>query len=375
MKAHQPLLALFFALLAITSCKDKENEEPGITLGSDEESILLKVGYMAQNVQGKWGDFDYFSHYPIYVIIRSTGTSDYHGYIINPPQPEPENLVEIELESNLTFYRADDLLSEVYRQIDSIQYVSYGLGLQGAPYFFIQQKDESSNFYDDYKNQDLNWLPLVLTHDLFHAFQFAEWSFPMVENVSFYDFPIEEDLMSLSMLLSEIMAQAHTVEDQESAETYLKYYLAIKSALDSTDNTDEKLFTRSSSLKEYIEGSARYVEQFTALNSINTGINSDPTHGWQNHMMTGVSDSTSLRIVMERQIWYHIGAGLIHLLDQLHIPFEQQMMSGEVPYQIAVQHLNLSQEELMCNLEEAKLLVNWDLYVEKAAELYLLMER
>lgn len=372
---------LICVLLIIFSCsKDEEHKIQGIVPG--DTLTFRKVHDMIEQAEIIWPGYDYLSTTGSYIILTDENGSNPRGYFLNPSVEiaEQSNKLSVSESSGLDLYRNDKYLKQAFSDTVLSKtglYSLFSLVIKEKSYFVIKSIPNAYlDFYHSYKNVNKNWLPLVITHEMFHKYQFGQWETPGDAIQDFFDYPLTEDVILYELAMIDLMAEAHHITGETAARELLPKFIALYEKMIAVDPTEQMLVKRMGSFQMYAEGSARYVEHFSAKNSIYPTINEDPTHGWRKFIyeMNESTDVLDIRRAFAFRIWYHSGAGLIHTLKEAGVSVEPRLAAGITPYQLALEEVDLSAEQKEAILEEMMSASGWNTYVEKASYLHGLLE-
>lgn len=370
----------FYILLFLISFSCSDDNTP-IVAEEQEENPTEELEMLTQEeldyitnlliVDDKMGDFwlgfDYIRTHPIYIV---TGKNE--GIFINPPASEISNsrkiFNEIDGFEGLEMYRNNELLAFAKDDLQGSFFFPFA-EFNGFNIYLYDITQEPTGFYFEYKNRNGYFHVSIFYHELFHLYQSdnGELFYGEVYPNSFLDFPITEDSLPLLMLLFDVMIDAYDLETEAAQRKHLSYYVSIASKLEIIDTTQNNLIRNYGFLIEKSEGSARYVEVFSTLNTLNNNTIEDPTHGFKEYT-NNITNSMQLRQAYGRRIFYHTGAGVIQLLKQLQQEnIELLYFSSPIkPYDIAANFLSLSTSEKEILLEEVKVLYNWEDIEERA---------
>ncbi len=361
MKLKNILLSIITLL-----CFSCEDEKEIITLkpfdNAFEDKTLKKFRELTDEAADLWSEFNTPDSYPIYLIFIDDEGNTTNGYIINPPTNLPsgsEGLDNIDtygfnmVKNNFYLSAAIEKLGSPFRSFTNLE-------LENEGYFVMRQRN-TQNLYDSYKDKDDNWLPTVLLHEIFHIYQLViqPWN---LDGLDFGEYELNEDVILYHLLLFEIMSQAYAIESDQHT-TYLKMYVAIWDYLLTLDNSG--FIESRQTYLELIEGSARYIEHFSALNTVHTEINEDPTHSWSEQLRSS-TDGNLVNYVLTNRMWYHTGAAATHILKELGADVEKSYTAGITPYLLAKNFISLSDAELAEYLEQAKDNVDWEAMKERS---------
>lgn len=348
--------------------EEEQEEEPPMEnlemLTQEELDYITDLLLVDEKMDTFWQGFDYLRTYPIYIL-----TSENEGVFINPPASELTNsrklFNEIDGFEGLDMYRNNDLLAYAQVELEGGSFFRPYAEFNGFNlYLYDISEEPSSGFYDGYKNRNGYFHVSIFYHELFHVYQdvngdlFYGESFPN----SFFDFPITEETLPLLILLFDVMIDAYDVGTEAEQRKHLGYYVSIANSLEKIDTTENKLIRNFGFATEKSEGSARYIEVFSTLNTLNNNTIEDPTHGYKVYADTEIIGSLQLRQVYGRRLFYHTGAGVLHLLHQLQLNSIEAsyLIPSNKPYDVADSFLSLSASEKEVLLEEAKGLYNWE---------------
>lgn len=368
------LIVLVGITMVCHSCETKEEE---FTIPEEDEIVFEKVRRLADEAEKKWPGFDYVRSRPFYLILRDQDGANPRGYLVSPSLPVPGGSVKVgEGQSfGLALYRNDSFLEQAYDVLGVDGLFNFGdqFSIQGFPHFLLRSKPMVDyNFYDDFKGVDGNWIPLILVHEMFHTYQLTAWKYPPDAVQDFLGYPLTVDVMTYELALFDLMNQAHHVTGPEAAREFLARFVVLFEELADRDPSSLPLIESMGSFQQFLEGSARFVEHFSAAATIYPNINLDPTHGW-NAFLGSLTTETQIRHVFAIRAWYHIGSGVIHLLKEAGAPFHHLMSDGITPYAIASGFLNLSAEEKSLLHSQLISKVGWNAYVLKATYLHSLL--
>lgn len=368
MKVYKLGISLIL-ILSIAACSD---EEKPVSLPAEDFAILKKLAEVCEQAEIIWPGYAFCRSNPAYIILNDGGLSNPRGYLMNPPQlpkgtSKIDGLGSIELE----LYRNDNFLLSANELLGDFGNFNFDqFKINGGTYFLIRQKAlDKFSFYDEFKNVDNNWLPLVLVHEGFHVYQVSSWTYPQDVSQDFQNYPITKDILTYELALADLMQQAFTITKPDEAELALEKYVALYDHIISIDPTEGKVSRRMGRFQQWLEGSARYIEHFAAHGSIYPTINNDPTHGWGDYI-DQLNSRELIRHIFAVRLWYHIGAAAIHLLKTMGVPVEVNLMQGKTPFDLAVKQLNLSANEKESLIEEMKNQSAWSSYESKATYLF-----
>lgn len=372
------ILTLFFII--ISSCS--EEDEPGVnnpgkpTLAEDLSDVEIQYINDLMSVEAEmgnyWKGFNCIRDTPIILI-----TDKHEALIFNIPDryirestPVPSVTAT---KYGLTLHRNTELRGFA-QKIVSPQLFYFYEEYEGLSYYIYDITYKPSrtedDFYFDYKNRNGKFHISVFYHELFHIYSLfkGERSFGTnSENLPPQQaYPINNESLPFIILLFNVMIDAYHVQSESDKRKYLGYYVSIHNEIQKLDTTSDGN-VRIGFHQEKTEGAARYVEVFSTLQTINNNTIDDPTHGYGNYA-ENITESHQIRGVYGQRMFYHTGAGAIHLLKELGYPeIEKELfIPNNSPFFIAKRFLNLDQEILDKNLEELQTLYNWNAIVERS---------
>lgn len=365
------LIFLLGAVMVYSSC---DREEAAFTIPDEDEKVFEKVRRLADEAEKQWPGFDYVRTRASYVILRDQDGAHPRGYLVSPTLSVPEGSLKVSEGQSfgLTVYRNDSFLELAHDVLGEDGLFDYGdnFSIEGVPHFLLRSKrQEDYTFYDDFKGVNGNWIPLIMVHEMFHTYQIATWQYPPDALQDFYGYPLTIDVMTYELALFDLMSKAHQVTGPVSAREFLARYVVLFEELSNLDPSSLPLIKSMGGYQQFLEGSARFVEHFGAGATIYPDINLDPTHGWDAYLGS-LTAGNQIRHIFAVRAWYHIGSGVLHLLKEAGVPFQNRMSDGITPYDIASDFLDLSSEEK--SLLHAQLIseLGWNAYVSKATYLY-----
>lgn len=363
---------IFISLLAI-ACKESEVI---FTIPTTDEAIFRKVQQMSDKAEEVWPGYNYINTKPAYLILKDDDGGNPRGYLLNPvlPLPAGSRKVADDQSFGLMLYRKDDFIADAEVILGEFGIYDFdNLTINGEKYFLMRQRKKSDyTFYEKFKDVDGNWFPLILIHEVFHTYQINEWQFPTGGIQDFNNYPLTTDVLTYELALFDLMKTAPQIKGATAAKEALGKYLVLLEQLISIDPSPNELILNTSNFEQWLEGSARYTEDFSALQSIYPTINGDPTHAWGTYL-DELTSGELIRSIFVKRIWYHVGAGAIHLLKEAGVPVQQKMMQGITPQSLASALLNLSdqqKQDILLNLTSA---FGWNAYTSRATYLHSLL--
>lgn len=347
-----PLLILILSNLAC-----KKNEPPAASiLDAKEKATFLKVQQIATAANSLWPGYNYVYTYPVYIVFNDPQGNYTSGYLINPPENDlPTEAMEVtEMDiAELDIYRFDAGLAEAQAAMGE-QGLFSQLMFGNTTYFTIRELRQNGNFYLDYANQQDNAIPLILIHELFHFYQFGAGGFVIGTYVQDRNnYPLDEASISTHLILSDLMASAYTAQTTQEKEEYLDYYVSLMHELVQKDPSDQQLVTNFALKATMVEGSARYIEVFSAQSTIFPNITADPTYGWHDEIRN-TNQADVVRQFFAFRMWYHTGAIVVKLLVDAGVDVHEGFRQGLTPYDLALARKNYTAMDHAGNREKAR---------------------
>lgn len=171
--------------------------------------------------------------------------------------------------------------------------------------------------------------------------------------------------MAWHLFFYDLMADAHYVETETDANTYLKEYVAVMTHMQPLDFSDDELVRRAGTYQELNEGSARYIETFAAEQEIFPTVHDDPSHGWRGFLEAATREY-EVRIAVAFRLWYHSGAAATHLLKLVNAPVYTAYPKFITPFEVARDELQLSDQEINDIIDEITTRSDWGKYQQQA---------
>lgn len=356
---------LLLLLLLDSGCT--VSDDLGMTFNNQtEQDVLSKVLSIRQSATLLWPGYDLLNQNPIVVIFPDLNGEDQFAYILNVDDPPPGSVL-IKNELGPSIYRNDDLFLALKDSFNNgIPLFVFDFVWHDKSYFVAKHLVDSNNPYIAYKFHDNNGVSLLLAHELFHKYQFANWSMPMFNN-DYFGFPQTKEIIELSLLLFKLGSDAYHLTPQGQRK-FLEQYIGIRAKQIELDPSLDLVALMATST-ERVEGSARYVEHFAALNTIYPKISDDPTHSFQSQIDTVTQNENLARQILVQRVPYHVGAIVIKILNDNGYDVFTAMKSGQTPYSMARSFINGSDDNYTKALEEAKLMADWAFYQTRASQL------
>jgi hypothetical protein len=367
-------LAKFFIALAFSTLSCSNNEDISdvkkIEFNNQlEVKVIGKFFTLAEEASKLWPGYITPKTKPILAIFSDESGDETIGYILNIKDEPPEGSVQVNTENlgGELIYRNDDLVTKA--RIDfggDIPPFAFSFMVGQTEYFLVNNKISIDNPYLNYKSVDDNNLALLLVHELFHQYQLFEDNWDLSNNYQdYYKYPQTKEIIALSLLLFDLGKDAYSNGDHN---TFLQNYVSIRKEQIELDPSEDHLITSQGTTTESLEGAARYVEHFGALNTIYPTINNDPTHSFKAQLDT-VSTEPLARQILVQRLPYHVGALVIKILMDKGIDVPSALRVGQTPYELAKMELGKTDEEYNQILDQLKLSVDWTSYQNRAIEL------
>ena len=367
-------IRLLFAFAFFMSCSSQTSIEPTVEkndeLNKVEIDFLTDLIQLDNQVHEFWAGYDCLREMPIYIQTELN-----KGILINPTPKmlEESQSIMFPLNNEYELYRNEFLLEESKKILEGDRWFNLSKYNDEDIFFYdiLENSDYyENNFYFKYKNRNGYLLLSAFYHELFHVFQFLKNKDKFINPEGFYkpdSYPVTKETLPLLILLFEVMEEAYTVKSETEKTSILKYYVSINNELNQLDTTTNNWVRNSGFFMEKTEGSARYIEVFSTFGILGNNTLEDPTHGYA-EFAKNISTLAEVRTVYAFRIFYHTGAGAIHLLKELGFPnLEESFLIPEnTPYDLSSDFLNLSEEEKKSILEKAKENYNWNEKIEKS---------
>jgi hypothetical protein len=362
--------SIFFTVVVIlTGCEEKEQP---LSIPEDDVIQFGKIRELGEEAEKVWPGYNYYRTKPAYIILTDvTGTSP-RGYFLNPPAPpDGSRKVNDEQSHGLDLYANNTHLSTAQSFLGStLAFLPESMKVDGVTYFLLKDTKTTGAlpFYYGFMDQFDNWTSLVTIHEMFHVYQFENWTFPPNTYQDFANYPINEEIISLELALFDLMKSVPGVTTSEQRRDHLARFVVLLEELFRVDPTSNKVIESMVPLQLFLEGTARYMEHYSSLNTIFPTVDEDVTHGWADYLET-INSNTLIRHIFAVRIWYHVGAGALRLLEQTGVEFTDAIEGGATPYSIAVEHLKLTEEEKTNILSDIQASPQWAAHVERGKTL------
>lgn len=369
MKTLFRILFTVFAICSLgmfNSCN--QEDDVGLALNNEREKIVItKYFDLAEEVKTMWPSYQLPYTKPILLIFPNEAGEDQYGYLLNIDGTPPVGSGRVRFDSGnpTPIYRNDDLVVEAKKVYgDVLPPFAFDFSFQGKSFFLSKSLSVAPNAYINYKMKDHNDAPMGIIHELFHEYQFfssAPWQLSDWKQDQ-NKFPQTAEIIELSLLLFDEMMKAYHSGDSRA---YLEKYVSIRRKQIELDPSAEKLILKQATYTESVEGSARYLEHFGALQTIYPSINDDPSHTFKAQLDT-VATANHARHILVQRVPYHVGAIVIKLLLDQKVEVLTALPKGETPYTIAKAWTGKTDAEYDQILEQLKISVDWPRYQARA---------
>ena len=331
---------------------------------------MTRLLIVEEELQELWTDYKNIRECTTFLI-----TGEGQGILMNPPENylavSKPILNEIEDYEEVPLYRNDILYDFARNELSTGQFYTF-TEYNGLPLFLYDMTyaPTTSNFYFDYKNRNGQFHVSVFYHELFHQYSVIKNYYRFtgenwIQNIQQY--PITEETLPLQLLLFDVMIDAYHAKSIAEKTAILQYYVSINHKLNEIDPTSNNLIKAHGFYQEKVEGTARYIEVYGTLYSLDNNTIEDPTHGYE-EFADNITSSGGVTTVYAFRMFYHIGAGVAHLLKELGFQNLDQayMVPTNTPYSLSESLLNMNAQERENALAEAKSLYEWDALLERS---------
>ncbi len=354
-----------FTLLVFLGCDSDDDlpSQPNNAPANLVDAIDLKYfnqlktlsDLYAQNEIWKNYKFVDFSHY----LIRQEAGQPPKGFVINPTSVTSAMTKIDESSTNgLNVYRFEDQIENAIQQLN-----------QGNGLFDFNYKIDGNNYYLQlYNTNEVESSEAIAlnVHENFHQFQFG-WHEKPTAFQDFDNFPVNQDLLQLQLLAVEILRGIEQITDDTIIRELLGQYVALRTEEIRLDPTSNQLITNHSNYQEMIEGTAKYIE-VTALST--SGLFPNTSFEFVNTSILdreGLNTREKVRELVGQLVFYDTGSAVIYMLKKLGIEIEK-LENNLYPYDLAVDFLKLSDQQMADALAKAKTHTKWDQIQTKATD-------
>ncbi len=366
MKSKFTLIRIFiiWSILFLSNCNqvDGENPQPQVpsSLITDQidlkhfEQLTISAKLLDENAIWNGYPFSSYRHY----LIRVENNKPTKAFLINADVPiSGAQKVELASQNGMDVHRFDDEMKAAFKHLES------GNGLFDFDYeingnkYYLQTYTESD--VEDGEALAIN------VHENFHYYQFG-WNEKFSSFQDFDNFPVQKELLELQLLTVEVLRDIEKVNDKTQLRDLLKQYVALRTEEIRLDPTPNSLITNHSNYQELVEGTAKYIEVKTLINS-----NLFPNITFQlvntaTLDRNEISSKGDVRELMGQLVFYDTGSAVTYILAQLGLEIEV-LENNKYPYDLANEFLGMSNVELTQALSDAKSHSLWADIQNKAA--------
>ena len=355
---------VIWSLIFLSNCNqgDGENPQPQVpsSLITDQidlkhfEQLTTSANLLNENNIWEGYPFSSYQHY----LIRLEGNKPTKGFIINPSSSiAGSQKVELASTSDMEVYRFDGIIKEAFEHLFA------GNGL----FDFDYEINGDKYYLQTYSEQDVEdgEALAVNVHENFHFYQFG-WAEKSSSFQDFDNFPVQRELLELQLLTVEILRGVEKVNDKAQLRDLLKQYVALRTEEIRLDPTQNGLITNHSNYQELVEGTAKYIEVKTLVNS---SLFPNATFEFVNTATldrNGITSKNSVRELMGQLVFYDTGSAVTYILAELGIDIKR-LENNQYPYDLATELLGMSSLESAQALEAAKMHSLWAEIQTKAA--------
>jgi len=331
-----------------------------------EPKAINKIYAIADEAERLWPGYSLLKTEPLILLFNDGGTT--RAYLLNATGSLPAGSIHVNSSAvaGKIIYRCDPLVEEIESANDGFIALFGQVTLGGQRYYFASDAYRSGNPYFSFANRDDNFFPLLAVHEMFHYYQFdyASWDLSAWRQ-DYFGFPQTKEIIELSLLLFDTMMDAY---NGEQSVAFLEKYVSIRAMQMQVDPSAEQLIQHQAVVTDAVEGSARYVEQFSALRTVYPNINHDPTHTMKAQLDT-VTNAILARQILVQRVPYHVGAIAIKILIDSGVNVQEALRQGETPYSLARAYLGKTDDYYDQVLFDLIAGVDWPAYQARAAVL------
>ncbi|OJJ21313.1 hypothetical protein BKI52_12175 [marine bacterium AO1-C] len=344
----------------MTTCTKKQEIGPEPSSANDKVFFaqLKKAG--DEFAKGDiWQGYN-FDKMPMYFIYRDADGTPTRGYVVNPAQVifGAEKLSDAEGQG-LNIYRYDLKMVHANNQLKAgNDFFDFYYNIDGVDYYL--------QAYDDEQIAN-DWAITFAVHECFHIFQRADWNPNPGIIFDRENYPLNADLLSYQLLLLKIAEKMPKETDQTKIRGYLEMYVALREEEMKIDPTSAKLVTFMANNQEEREGTARYIEHLIKSRILPNYTTNRPSFSSIN--LAQLTIQQQVRQAFGFSIWYGTGAAVIYMLANQGVDIEAQIQSNKNVYEVAVDHLNLTDAQKTAALNQAKVEFDWANIQQEAARL------
>lgn len=354
MKIKYSIYIMMVVQLFMVGCQ-RDDDSSGNDLSNNNDRLLFhQINQANSKSNDFWAGYE-FSSYPKYFIYKESDAAlPKKAFVVNPPSSfnEVTGATKIDYIGGLDIYRYDRFMNSANDSINQGNGLfSFDFAINNFHYFIQRYKDEEI----DFRIKDINTIAVAF-HEVFHNFQWDNWTLPNGFIQDFDNYPINNDLLPLQILTSEVAKQFPLETDIDQIDKYLSIYVAIRSKEMELDPTPNSLVKNMANFQESFEGSAKYVE-FELGQSI--FLENYPS-SYSDLNTQAILEGDEMRFYFASGIWYDTGSAVCYMLKQKGINIEELIKNGKTLYDIASESLNLTDSQKDDFLLMAKNEFLWD---------------
>ncbi len=380
------LIQLTVILFLVFACSKDDDANSGIeeenvdidTISNIDTKLLSQIKsagdlFTATQV---WDGYN-LKEYPLYLIHKNKEGNIDRGILINPQSiVEDAILLDEEVNSGLEAYRYDKDLERAWQLITDPDQgnglYDFDFEIDGKGYYIQVYNDDEviagenlatypGGFFDP-STVTIGAIDFII-HENFHTHQ-DNWLSNRNESgtrVNSRRSTIQSEILELKMLLHQIFKGFPNNDlNQEELTQKLKQYVAIQSSLG---------VAKFEPLTETGEGSARYIERMAIRDIFPNRANEPFIKGTVLEDDYGITNQETISLVFDFALTYEIGASVCFLLNKLDNEALKDVENGKTLYEIAVNEVDLSPQELEQSLQDAKNSVDWNAIQAKVQQL------
>jgi len=369
-KTHTIKFVIISLIFALSCSSGDDVGEVGIDFNNELEIKVIRKLLLLQEASSKlWPGYVTPKTKPIFLVFLDETGEETVGYLLNINDSPPVGSTKVNTErlNGEVIYRNDDLVKKAKDDFGgTIPPFAFNFNVDQTGFFLAKNNISITNPYFGFKSFDDNNVALLIVHELFHEFQLFDENWDLSEiHQDYYGYPQTKEMIALSLLLFDLGKEAYNSGDPDN---FLQNYVSVRKKQIELDPSEDQLVRFQGIAGEALEGAARYVEHFGALNTIYPTINSDPTHSFKAQLDT-VSTEPLARQILVQRLPYHVGAIVIKILMDKGVDVPAALKMGKTPFELAEMELGKSDEAYGQILEQLKLSVDWNSYENRAMEL------
>jgi len=379
-KASSTACLLFITCFFLLSCEESE-VAPENDLGSQgshtpvivgdkvtnvDKDLFEQIGTLTEAINSNhiWNGFD-LSKQNIYFVYLDSKDMPARGFFLNPHR-NFDGAVEIFKSDSheLNIYAYDGLMGQAIDEINKTEgkFVA-NYDIEGIKYNLVKYNDI------DVENHLTSNL---LVKESFYAFQRKNgdnWYKLDEKIVDQRKFPLNNEQVALELLSLSVLKAMPSLTNPDEIKEILSMFVAIRSEEINQDPTKEMLVKNISNKLERQEGTTQYVANMSysiAYDIPNKFIDIDP-HQLETDF---ANDKNNVKDYLTLDIWHDTGASVTYCLKSLRNDVETELKNGKTPFELADEHLALSDQEKEDYLNKAKQQYGWE-QSAKSAEKYI----